>query len=80
MTEFRYFRNTLTGKVGYYPEDFADLFYDTFIEVDSNAADCVDCLLKPDEDKGLSLQEQGFIDDDFPDPVVARSDDKNKDK
>lgn len=87
MTEFKYFRHTLTGKVGYYPEDFGDLFYDTFIEVDSNAADCVDCWLKPEEDE-VSLVETGFFesvddnvtldDDDLPDPVVARSD-ENKD-
>jgi hypothetical protein len=71
MAEFKYFRNTLTGKVGYYPADFADLFYDTFIEVDSNAADCVDCWLKDEPDEVIT---------DAPDPVVAASNDKNKDK
>ena len=68
MTEFKYFRHAITGKVGYYPEDFGDLFYDTFIEVDSNAADCVDCWLKPEEDED-HLVETGFIDDDFVDDV-----------
>lgn len=81
MAEFKYFRHVLTGKVGYYPEDFGDLFYDTFIEVDSNAADCVDCWLKDEEGEDNPAPETDFIDDDdFPDPVVALSDDKKKDK
>lgn len=85
MADFKYFRHAITGKVGSYPEDFADLFPDTFIEVDSNAADCIDCRAKPDEDEVLDEDfEVEFLgiteDDDLPDPVVARSDDKKKDK
>jgi hypothetical protein len=72
MTEFKHFRSTVTGKVGTYPENFGDLFPDTFEEVDSNAVDCVDCWLKPEADV--------VPDDDFPDPVVVSTTDKNKDK
>jgi hypothetical protein len=82
MSEFKYFRHVLTGKVGRYPENFGDLFSDTFIEVDSDAADCVDCWLKPEDE----VNDEDFVvnfddddDDDFPDPVVALSDEK-KDK
>jgi hypothetical protein len=89
MSEFKYFRNTITGKVGLYPEDFGDLFYDTFIEVDSSAADCVDCWIKPEEDDVLDEEftpksfEDEYLDEDFPKdfPVVTPSTDKNgKDK
>lgn len=83
MAEFKYFRHVLTGKVGLYPEDFGDLFYDTFIEVDSNAADCVDCWLKPEEedvdDDDFAVPFTDLDDDvDYPDPVAAISD-ENKD-
>jgi hypothetical protein len=79
MAEFKYFRHVITGKVGYYPEDFGDLFYDTFIEVDSNAADCEDCWLKAEEDEEDFVQTD-FDDDDYPDPVAALSDENEKDK
>jgi len=78
----------MTGKVGLYPEDFGDLFYDTFIEVDSSAADCVDCWIKPEEDDVLdeeftpeSLRDE-HLDEDFSEdfPVVTPSNDKKKDK
>lgn len=74
-----------TGKVGMYPENFGDLFPE-FVEVDSSAADCVDCWLKPEDEVDDEDFELEFVDpdddpddDDFPDPVVSRSD-KNEDK
>lgn len=77
MTEFKYFRHALTGKIGSYPEDFGDLFYDLFTEVDPNEAECVDCWIKPEDES----DEDDFKDFDFedaPDPVVALSPDKNE--
>ena len=76
MAEFKYFRNTLTGKVGHYPADFADLFYDTFVEVDSNAADCIDC--KPTPEEFVYYADKSDDAGDSPDPVVTPT--KNKDK
>lgn len=86
MTEFKYFRHMLTGKVGFYPEDFGDLFYDTFVEVDSNAADCEDCWLKDDDNDERELEtvpddvEDFDETEDAPDLVAALYNDENKDK
>lgn len=81
MSEFKYFRSTVTGKVGSYPADFGDLFYDTFIEVDSNAVDCLDCTFIPTEDEVEDFEQESFDDnddEDFPDPVVALYDNEDK--
>lgn len=91
MAEFKYFRNLITGKVGSYPADFGDLFYDTFVEVDSNAADCIDCGPTKQEYQDALVTDnydrddddeliRSFVDDDddFPDPVVTPTTHKDK--
>jgi hypothetical protein len=90
MSEFKYFRNTMTGKVGLYPEDFGDLFYDTFVEVDSSAADCVDCWIKPEDEVLDEDFEVEFLgepdnfddndDDEFRESDDTFSNDNNEDK
>lgn len=89
MSEFKYFRHKTTGKVGSYPADFGDLFYDVFEEVDSNAVDCVDCGPTKEEyqnalgnefdyEDDYEFAPDSLNDDGFPDPVVTPSKPKDK--
>jgi hypothetical protein len=73
MADFKWFEHRLTGKVGYYPENFADLFADTFVEVPSEDVDCVDCGKGPVEDENwgypdefVSAQDELKVDEDVP--------------
>lgn len=62
MTEFKWFRSLSTGKVGKYPAHFASR--PSFVEVDSEDATCIDCLVpaEPDEDE---LVDDEFVDDEL---------------
>lgn len=45
MTEWKWFRNPETGKIGKYPARFASR--PSFEEIDSKDASCVGCTVKP---------------------------------
>jgi hypothetical protein len=59
--EFRTFRDVVTGKVAKYPARYADIF-STLEEVDSDTAECIECLVKLEPDN--ELYPNDLVDDD----------------
>jgi hypothetical protein len=76
MTEFKWFRSLSTGKVGKYPAHFASR--PSFVEVESEDASCIDCMVTPTADEDELIDVVGSDDDVDEDKFVIQSPDTEK--